>query len=193
MLFKNPSICLLSLSNWIKVLNMSPLIFFLVALLSKMFYAPQQKVTSVHCSGKSVFIIMLCVALVARWSDKMQHDRLKHFCFFLVLSFYPLILCLMKNCTCWSSELSRFRGNNYHTGDLCFFSPADKYPVPWGIWSENDTVLNWLNFIVSHPPSSSLPLRFYFTKVWTQFFVDGGKKGKEGNNKEYERPIFTEH
>lgn len=45
---------------------MSPLIFFLVALLSKMFYAPQQKVTSVHCSGKSVFIIMLCVALVAR-------------------------------------------------------------------------------------------------------------------------------
>lgn len=55
------------------------------------------------------------------------------------------------------------------------------------VWSENDTVLNGLNFIVSStpftpsnfPPSSSLPLRFYFTKVWTHFFVDGGKKKRE--------------
>lgn len=61
----------------------------------------------------------------------------------------------MKNCTWCSSELSRFRGNNYQSGDLCFSSPTDKHPEPWG------TVGKWYSFkrVKFHcPPPPSLLL-----------------------------------
>lgn len=99
------------------------------------------------------------------------------FLLFLVLSFYPLILCLMKN---WrSSELSRFRGNNYQSGDLCFSSPADKHPVPWG------GVRKWYSFkwVKFHcflrltPPL--FPQRFISQSATTFFCFDGGKKSRE--------------
>lgn len=94
----------------------------------------------------------------------------------------------MKNCTWCSSELSRFRGNNYQSGDLCCSSRADKHPTPWAMLSENDTVLNGWNFIVFLP----LPLlslwAFYFTKVWTQFFCRWGEKTERGPIKNMKGP-----
>lgn len=145
----------------------------------------------------------------ARWSDKNQHDGPKHFLLFLGLSFYPLILRLMKNCTRCSSELSRFRGNNYQCGDLCFSRLHDKHPAPWGM------VWKWYNFkrvkfhCFLHPrppspirssPTPPFPLSFLFRKKCERnFFVDRGKKKKREQGrlretiKNIKRPIFTEH
>lgn len=85
----------------------------------------------------------------------------------------------MKNCTWCSSELSRFRGNNYQSGDLCCSSRADKHPTPRAMLSENNTVLNALNFIVRPLPHLLSLWAFYFTKVWTQFFCRWGEKTRE--------------
>lgn len=85
----------------------------------------------------------------------------------------------MKNCTWCSSELSRFRGNNYQSGDLCFSSPTDKHPEPWG------TVGKWYSFkrvkfhcpppFFSFLPSFS-PLEVLFHKSVNTFFCWWGKK-----------------
>lgn len=93
----------------------------------------------------------------------------------------------MKNCTWCSSELSRFRGNNYQSGDLCFSSPADKHPAPWGM------VWKWYSFkrvkfhCFLHPPLPplttplplSLPLRFISQKCEHIFLSMGAKKKKK--------------
>lgn len=131
----------------------------------------------IMASGRAHFV---------RWSDKNQHDGPKHFLLFLGLSFYPLIPRLMKNCTWCSSELSRFRGNNYQCGDLCFSRPDDKHPAPWGM------VWKWYNFkrvkfhCFLHPapplpnsfiPHPSFPSELLISqKCEHNFFVDGAKK-----------------
>lgn len=130
-----------------------------------------------------------------RWSDKNQHDGPKHFLLFLGLSFYPLIPRLMKNCTRCSSELSRFRGNNYQSGDLCFSRPDDKHPAPWGM------VWKWYNFKrvkfhcflhplppspIPHPPPLLSLWAFYFAKVRAQFFCRWGQKKKKKREKRKE-------
>lgn len=95
----------------------------------------------------------------------------------------------MKN---WcSSELSRFRGNNYQSSDLCFSSPANKHPVPWG------TLGKWYSFkwVKFHcflrlpPPSTSLPLRgFISQKCEHIFFILMGAKKKTQTIKNMKSP-----
>lgn len=95
-----------------------------------------------------------------------------------MLSFYPPILCLMKN---WcSSELSRFKGNNYQSSDLCFSSPANKHPVPWGTLGKWYS-FKWVKFhsmstplpppSTSSPPSTSFPLRGFISQKCEHIFL----------------------
>ena len=113
----------------------------------------------------------------------------------------------MKNCTLCSSVLSRFRGNNYQSSDLCFASPTDKHPAPWGM------VARWYTFKWGgefhrfvwppsycypdrhhhpHPttdPSLVVPSDLLSRKTAKTFFLSiGTNKGKRENIKEYESP-----
>lgn len=100
----------------------------------------------------------------------------------------------MKNCTWCSSDLSRFRGNNYQSGDLCFPSSSDKHPAPWGM------VGKWYSFkrVKFHccpPPSPTLltpppfsPSEVLFHKSVDTFFCRWGQKKKSETIKNMKSP-----